>query len=97
MSGRRFDRMSKAMAEGTSRRQVLKRLLGGAAGGGLALLGAGGRDALAKRPDQSCCPPPNQLRRDCRRFCRQIGEDVLSYGCEVGELGVSNCTCTQTQ
>ncbi|CAA9551503.1 MAG: conserved hypothetical protein with Kelch motif [uncultured Thermomicrobiales bacterium] len=55
MDGQRFDDLTRALAAGTSRRRVLKGLLGGIGGGALALAGATKGDAARLRPLGANC------------------------------------------
>lgn len=56
MDGSQFDQLARALATGTSRRRVLKRLVGGAAAGALALVGARSEvDAAHGRPAGATC------------------------------------------
>ena len=55
MDGHRFDDLTRALAAGTSRRRVLKGLLGGAAGAALGSLGLGRGAAAAPRPVGATC------------------------------------------
>ena len=56
MDGRRFDKMSKALASGASRRSALKGLAGSALGGAFALAGLRGTTAAvaACNTDEKC-------------------------------------------
>ena len=67
MEGQRFDQMAKAMANGATRRGVLRGLAGGAAAGALALRGAGRVAA-----DDDCKPVGKKCKKDaqcCSRVC----------------------------
>ena len=55
MDGHRFDDLTRALASGSSRRRVLKGLVGGAAGGALSLVGLRRAGASHGRPAGATC------------------------------------------
>ena len=65
MDDKRFDALTRSLAEGTSRRKVLKGLLGGLVGGAavkLALIRPGAGSAEAARPASSAATSRRVLR-----------------------------------
>ena len=88
MDGHRFDGLTRTLAGGTSRRQVLKLLAGGVAGGLAGVLGAGNSGAAprCKRVGQrchtnaDCCPEQNQT------IC-----SATSGQCEACPAGTALC------
>lgn len=92
MDEQRFDHLARTFAQSSSRRSVLKGILGGAAGGVLALLGQGGAAAApggngngngngggggtSKKPD--CCPA--SAPRLCDTQCVDVDTDPNNCG-----------------
>jgi CXCXC repeat len=95
----KFDEMTKAMSETTSRRQALKLLVTSGAGGMLALVGAGGAQAIAPgrcRKNGTVC---RQHIECCSEFCDPA---TLQCACTPGAEvcpGTGACVpaCTGTQ
>src|SRR3712207_4230881 len=85
MDHERFDDLTRALATGMSRRQALKSLAGGAAGGLLAFLGVG----------KAAAAPPG-----CKRNGKKCKEDTqcCSGNCENGTCVATpnswSCFCT---
>ena len=86
MDGQTFDRIAKALAEGRSRRSVVRALAGGVAGGALAWLGgtagAAGRCRTvgqACKTNEDCCPGPT---RNGNVACTPTGRKQPTKSCE---------------
>jgi hypothetical protein len=83
MDGQQIDQIARALARGISRRSALKVVLGGAAGGALAVL----------RVKQSTAAVPTECRQCCARFCSSAGQThrACKPDCINGDVG--NCPC----
>ena len=94
LDGSRFDEITKALASGTSRRTVLRRLGAGLAGLGLA---ATGRGAAQAAPNQ-CAAVCDQLFDEgpAQATCKQVCESCpggVSDLCPGTTNGVTTVTC----
>lgn len=107
MDAERFDRLSKNLATGVSRRRILRGLARSAAGGaavvGLAAVGHG--TALAKGAgsggstcnaycSQEAGPGRGVAFAQCAQFCRQCGgpQNIL-YNCQLNQNVCLSATC----
>ncbi len=102
----RLDYVAKAIAQGTTRRQALRRLGGGLAAGVLAGRGLGGTSVQAQSaPDcPTCRQCINQFVGECISVCVRSGQpqQICAGACCEGSLTVctilGECvpTCTAT-
>jgi len=81
MDGNRFDEFTKRLATGTSRRRVLKGLMGGAVGGSLVALGFGGAPHRVFAADPNACAAPGAS-------CATAGD------CCQGDCKGGTCACS---
>jgi hypothetical protein len=78
MDGHRFDDLARILGAGTSRRQLLKALVGAGGGGALALLGLTGIEAAARC---SAAKPCGTCRKCVNGHCIPAGVDARCAGC----------------
>lgn len=99
MDPRRFDDMTKRLTTGSSRRQVLKGLAGGALASALSFVGAGGVVARQCRDDGKNCKSDTEC---CSLFCNPATftcavappADTCDPACPTGALCVDGaCFC----
>ena len=86
MDGQRFDDLTRALAGGTSRRRLLKGLLGGVGGGALTLAGVARGDAARLRPLGARCRLGDQCDTGIcdpvtRRCACPADQSVCGQGC----------------
>jgi hypothetical protein len=93
----RFDELAKALAEGVSRREVLRRLGGGLAAAALVCLGLG--NASVHGPcGVVCCPPGQHCEGPGRCVCDTNGHEPCSGVCCPAGAGCvdGQCLCDRT-
>ena len=86
MDGENFDNLARKLATGTSRRTILKGLLGSVAGGTLAL--RRGRNAEAAPPGAQFCTNSGQCADPCQ-YCAATNKDGSGFCIQrpVGDVG----------
>ncbi len=97
MDDRRFDDLTRAISEGTSRRAMLKGVLGGSLAALLAAIGLDDADAQELEADASCRRRCRRIenrrrRRRCLRRCQRSssGGDMKI---EIGDICLINSDC----
>ncbi len=107
MDGNRFDALTRSLSNETSRRRVLKGLLGGAAGGALSLAGLRRAGATHGRPAGATCIrnehcasglcDPQTRRCTCPGGTTACGGTCVSTACPAGAtLSNASCQCVCT-
>ena len=88
----RFDDLTRALATTTTRRQFLKTLAGGVAGGLLAFLGVG--EAAANDNDNDDCKRNGKKCKKNKQCCSGNCQDGrCAAACSPGQVRLSNGTC----
>jgi hypothetical protein len=101
MDGQTFDRIAKTLAEARSRRSVVQALVGGGAGGALAVLGetagAAGRCRTvgqACKTNEDCCPG---LTRNGNVACISTGRKQKSCQCANAADPCGGACCAEDE
>ncbi len=81
MDGQRFDNLTRSLVTPASRREVLRLVAGGAAGGLLAVLGAGRTRAMCKNDDPNCM---DDKCKDAGHVCNADDRCCGGLVCEGG-------------
>ena len=98
MDGQRFDHITKSLAIGKSRRNLLKSLVGSLAAAGVV---TAGREQTLAAPDQcsvACASEPGPRKAACKQACKECGgrqnvcSTFSSFTCCPGAAeGTSQC------
>jgi hypothetical protein len=89
MDGSQFDRLTKVLAGGVSRRRVVRGGLGSLIGAALAALGRGAA-AAPSTCSVYCADQPGARKAACKQACRQCGGDPAQV-CHNDETGEFAC------
>ena len=93
MDGQRFDRFTRALASGASRRWIVRLLAGGVVAAGTAIARRTEGEAAQSACTVACAGLPGPQQAACKKACRECAGDIDRVCIERGPLGPARFVC----